>query len=319
MTSQIGLGTNCLVPAFDGVILSIEWRDALWAKFYTAAPHSLPSRRRGTEAIRRAIQNSQESLIWLVKRYGINPKTVAKWRKRTTVSDTRTGPTDPKSTVLTIEEEAIIVAFRKHTLLPLDDCLYTLQPTIPHLTREQLVKLVVENVPADQAEGQDLAAIAIPGVNAPDQKILEELAIPDTPNVFNIQPHGLTKLAAQAVVRRVILAQTEDVARLQKTLSSRYGNYMLANGEPISREKLVAQYAKFAKEWAYRSREIDQNSLNMACQDNDVACTVTGEVNDAYGVAEDGVVVKNRYRFSYTIMLPITLPAVTVEQIEKVN
>ena len=91
-----------------------------------------------TEAIRRAIQHSQESLIGLAKRYGINPKTVAKWRKRTTVSDTRTGPTNPKSTVLTIEEEAIIVAFRKHTLLPLDDCLYTLQPTISHLTRSSL-------------------------------------------------------------------------------------------------------------------------------------------------------------------------------------
>jgi hypothetical protein len=33
--------------------------------------------------------------------------------------------------VLSIEEEAIVVAFRKHTLLPLDDCLYSLQATIP--------------------------------------------------------------------------------------------------------------------------------------------------------------------------------------------
>ena len=32
----------------------------------------------------------------------------------------------------------IIVAFRRHTLLPLDDCLYALQPTIPHLTRSSL-------------------------------------------------------------------------------------------------------------------------------------------------------------------------------------
>ncbi|MGV2107668.1 IS481 family transposase, partial [Agrobacterium vitis] len=36
-----------------------------------------------TEAIRRATQNSQESLRALSKRYGINPKTVAKWKKRT--------------------------------------------------------------------------------------------------------------------------------------------------------------------------------------------------------------------------------------------
>jgi len=37
-----------------------------------------------------------------------------------------------------MEEEAVIVAFRRHTLLPLDDCLYALQPTIPYLTRSSL-------------------------------------------------------------------------------------------------------------------------------------------------------------------------------------
>jgi transposase-like protein len=40
--------------------------------------------------------------------------------------------------VLSLEEEAIVVAFRRHTLLPLDDCLYALQATIPHLTRSSL-------------------------------------------------------------------------------------------------------------------------------------------------------------------------------------
>ena len=91
-----------------------------------------------TEAVRRAIQHSQESLRALAQRYGINQKTVAKWKKREAVSDLPTGPKNPKSTVLSIEQEAIIVAFRKHTLLPLDDCLYALQPTIPHLTRSSL-------------------------------------------------------------------------------------------------------------------------------------------------------------------------------------
>ena len=91
-----------------------------------------------TEAIRRAIQHSQESLRALSKRYGINPKTVAKWRKRGSVADLPTGPREPKSTVLSIEDEAIVVAFRRHTLLPLDDCLYALQATIPHLTRSSL-------------------------------------------------------------------------------------------------------------------------------------------------------------------------------------
>lgn len=39
---------------------------------------------------------------------------------------------------LTQAEDAIVVAFRRHTLLPLDDCLYALKPSIPHLTRSAL-------------------------------------------------------------------------------------------------------------------------------------------------------------------------------------
>jgi hypothetical protein len=79
-----------------------------------------------TEAVRRAIQHSQESLRALAKRYGINQKSVAKWKKRGSVVDLPTGPKDAGSTAPTVEEEAVIVAFRRHTLLPLDDCLYAL-------------------------------------------------------------------------------------------------------------------------------------------------------------------------------------------------
>lgn len=63
---------------------------------------------------------------------------MAKWRKRATVEDMKTGPTEPRSTVLTEAEEAMVVAFRRHILLPLDDCLYALQPSIPHRTRSAL-------------------------------------------------------------------------------------------------------------------------------------------------------------------------------------
>ena len=93
---------------------------------------------RTTAAVRRAIQHSQESLRGLAKRYGINQKTVAKWKKRCSTADLPTGPKEPQSTVLTPQDEAIIVAFRRHTLLPLDDCLYALQATIPQLTRSSL-------------------------------------------------------------------------------------------------------------------------------------------------------------------------------------
>lgn len=91
-----------------------------------------------THAIRAAIQRSKATAKELAERHGINPKTVAKWKKRPFVHDAPMGPKAPRSTVLAVEEEAVAVAFRKHTLLPLDDCLYALQATIPHLTRSSL-------------------------------------------------------------------------------------------------------------------------------------------------------------------------------------
>ena len=90
-----------------------------------------------TPTIRKTIQQSKESILKLAKRYNINPRTVIKWRKRNHQTDLKPGP-QAKSTVLTTEQEAIIVAFRKHTQLGLDDCLYSLLKTIPHLTRSSL-------------------------------------------------------------------------------------------------------------------------------------------------------------------------------------
>lgn len=94
-----------------------------------------------TEAVRRAIQNSKESIAALARRYDLNEKTVAKWKKRKTTCDALMGPKSPRSWSLTIEQEAMCIAFRQHTLLPLDDCLYALQDTIPHLTRSSLHRL----------------------------------------------------------------------------------------------------------------------------------------------------------------------------------
>jgi transposase InsO family protein len=93
---------------------------------------------RTTAAVRRTIQHRQESIAKLAKRYDVNTKTVAKWKKRSSVHDTPMGPKPCHSTILTLAEEALIVAFRRHTLLPLDDCLYALHATLPHLTRSAL-------------------------------------------------------------------------------------------------------------------------------------------------------------------------------------
>jgi hypothetical protein len=53
----------------------------------------------------------------------LNPTSVVKWKKRSHGEDVPMGPKPPRSTVLSTAEEALIVAFRKHILLPLDDCL----------------------------------------------------------------------------------------------------------------------------------------------------------------------------------------------------
>ena len=72
------------------------------------------------------------------KESGINPKTVAKWWKWQIVKDRKTGQRKLHSMVLNQAEEGMIVAFRRQTLLPLNDCQYALQPSIPHLARSAL-------------------------------------------------------------------------------------------------------------------------------------------------------------------------------------
>jgi transposase-like protein len=93
---------------------------------------------RTTPRVRAELQASQEATRVLAARYGLNQKTLAKWRQRTTTADQPMGPSRPRSTVLTEAEEAIVVEFRRRTLLPLDDVLGCLRESIPTLTRSAL-------------------------------------------------------------------------------------------------------------------------------------------------------------------------------------
>jgi hypothetical protein len=68
--------------------------------------HVLKGSARTTAALRRAIKHSEASIRTLAERYGVNPKTVA---RRTHAADAPMGPKDPGSTILSKEEEAIIV------------------------------------------------------------------------------------------------------------------------------------------------------------------------------------------------------------------
>ena len=78
---------------------------------------------RTTPRVRAELQASQESTRALAARHGLNPKTVAKWRRRTSTADARMGPGRPRSSVLTEAEEAAVVEFRRRPLLPLDGVL----------------------------------------------------------------------------------------------------------------------------------------------------------------------------------------------------
>lgn len=102
-------------------------------------PNKLHGRATTTPAIRKAIQESTETIKALALKYGINHNTVKKWKKRTSVQDQKCGP-ESRSTTLTREEEAAIVTFRKHTQASLDDCFYSLKKNIPILTRSSLYR-----------------------------------------------------------------------------------------------------------------------------------------------------------------------------------
>ncbi len=74
------------------------------------------------------------------------------------------GPRQPRSSVLTEAEEAIVVEFRRRTLLPLDDILGCLRGTIPALSRSALHRCLVRHgisrLPQDEEKSSKLKRFA---------------------------------------------------------------------------------------------------------------------------------------------------------------
>jgi hypothetical protein len=93
-----------------------------------------------TPRVRRAIQESEEKNIILAKRYGVNRKTIAKWKARDATSDERMGPNNPPPRLLSREDEAIILAYRWRTRLALNDAHFRLKRLMPKLTRSTLYR-----------------------------------------------------------------------------------------------------------------------------------------------------------------------------------
>ncbi len=107
-----------------------------------AVPHGSA---RTAPRVRAELQAARASSRALAAQYGLNPKTVLKWRKRPVAVGAPMRP-KPRSATLAEAEEAIVAEFRRRTLLPLDDArrsscndvMGCLRDTIPKLTRSAL-------------------------------------------------------------------------------------------------------------------------------------------------------------------------------------
>jgi transposase len=77
------------------------------------------SRPHDAENSSQLFQSSKEKTSVLAQRYGLSRTAVTKWRSRITTSDSPMATRQSKSKVLSAAEEAVIVEFRKRTLLPL--------------------------------------------------------------------------------------------------------------------------------------------------------------------------------------------------------
>lgn len=156
---------------------------------------------RTTPCLRAEFQASKESIRTLAARYGVNLKTVAKWRGRKTTCDAPTRPKTTKSTALTPAEEAIVAAFRRKTLLPLDDVLGCLMDTIPNLSRSALHRCLQRHGISRLPTGEPVE------LSHADGKLIMFLAIDRVSKFTHVEFHDSAgKIQGAAFLRNVVEA-----------------------------------------------------------------------------------------------------------------
>jgi transposase-like protein len=97
-----------------------------------------------TPKIRKEIFESSESIVRLAKKYNLNPKTILKWKHRSSFSDRRSGPIKPRS-VLSEKEQSIVCEFKRVTKFSLDEIFCALQDKIPTLSRSNIYRCLKRN------------------------------------------------------------------------------------------------------------------------------------------------------------------------------
>lgn len=91
--------------------------------------------------IRQLIKESNESSYVLAQRFGINRKTVLKWKKRESLTDLPCG-TKTITSCLNPLEQKIIVKVRKHLKVPLDDLVLMVKEHIPKTNRDNAYRVL---------------------------------------------------------------------------------------------------------------------------------------------------------------------------------
>lgn len=226
-----------------------------------------------THAVRAALQRSKATIQDLSERYGLNPKTVAKWKKRRFVDDAPMGPKEPRSTVLSVPEEAMIVAFRKHTLLALDDCLYALQSSIPHLTRSSLHRCFqrhgisrLPEVEGDKPKKKFKAYpigyfhIDIAEVRTEDGKLYMFVAIDRTSKFAFAELH-------ERATRRIA---ADFLRRLIEAVPYRIHTVLTDNGTHFTTPGNNRSAAQDLKTMIQRGERFRAHSFELACAQNDI-------------------------------------------------
>ena len=107
--------------------------------------------------IRKEIQESEESIAALAKKYNINFKTVLYWKHADSVEDKKSGPKTRPSVLTELEQQAICTV-RRHLRLSLDELYIIFKPNIPKLSRYNLHRCLqyygLSRLPKDESDGQ---------------------------------------------------------------------------------------------------------------------------------------------------------------------
>ena len=109
-----------------------------------------------TARIRKEVQGSKQIIAALAERYHVNFNIILRWKNADSVEDGKSGPKEPRSTVLTEAEEQVICDFRKITRFSLDDVYVSLRDNIHTLTRSNLHRCLkrhgLNHIPDDEQE-----------------------------------------------------------------------------------------------------------------------------------------------------------------------